>query len=612
MAPRSSRPQAGCDVVLVVMPFGPLLQPSIGLSLLRASLGGRPARIEYLTLAFADLIGADLYQFVAVEVNSEWLLGDWIFAGVLYGERDAGHDDYLSGFEGRRDELLRARRLAATFVEACLDRVRRSSPRIVGFTNAFAQQTASLALARRLKHEMPETAVVFGGANCEGVMGREIVRQFPFVDAVVSGEGDRIFSQLARRLLAGETLTDLPGVYCRGNLATLDALPRIAPRVDDMDALPYPDYDEFFVQWEASEACRNLAPMVLFETSRGCWWGTAHHCTFCGLNGSTMTHRSKSPGRAFAELEYLADRYPGRFILAVDNILDLRYFDTLISDLARSPLRLDLFYALKANLRKEQLRALRDAGIVRIQPGIESLSDPVLRLMRKGETGLQNIQLLKWCRELGLRPNWNFLWGFPGEPIEEYERMARLVPLLTHLTPPQAARRIRLDRFSPNFELGAELGFEDVAPCPAYQAVYPLEPEALRNLAYHFAFRYRDGRDVESYTGPLSQELERWRGVHPQSELFFADRGSELWIWDLRPVAAEALTVLTGLDRNLYLACDGIRGIQRLGVEAAAAGEGPVSIDEVETRLQPLVERGLMIRQGDLLLSLAVPASGRL
>jgi ribosomal peptide maturation radical SAM protein 1 len=621
---RARRPRRSCDVLLAVLPFGPLLQPSLGLSLLRASLGGRAARIariEYFTLPFADLIGADLYQFVAIEVNSEHLLGDWIFAGALYGEGTVDSDDFLNevlrasvppgpAAERRRGELLRARELAGPFVETCLARVLEGSPRIVGFTDAFAQQTAALALARRVKQERPETSILFGGANCEGVMGREIVRQFPFVDAAVSGEGDRIFQPLVRRLLAGETADDLPGLYTRGN-AALDGPPSTAPRIEDMDSLPYPDYDDFFAQWEASEACRDLSPLVLFETSRGCWWGTAHHCTFCGLNGSTMTHRSKSPERAFAELHYLADRYPGRFLLAVDNILDWRYLDTLIPELARAPRRLDLFFALKANLRKEQLRALRDAGVGKIQPGIESLSDPVLRLMRKGETGLQNIQLLKWCRELGLQPTWNFLWGFPGEPIEEYERLAGLVPLLTHLAPPQVSRRIRLDRFSPNFELGAELGFDDLAPCPAYRAVYPLASEALRNLAYHFAFRYRDGRDVAAYTEPLAREIEIWRSVHPRSGLVCAERGAELWIWDLRPVAAQALTVLAGLDRHLYQACDGIRGLQGLADEAAAFERRTVSAGEVGERLQPLVNRGLMIRQEDSWLSLAVPASGQ-
>ena len=77
---------------------------------------------------------------------------------------------------------------------------------------------------------------------------------------------------------------------------------------------------------------------------------------------------------------------------------------------------------------------LARAGVRSIQPGIESFSDSVLRLMRKGVTGLQNVQLLKWCRELGLRPYWNLLWGFPGEDPQEYARMAeRLVVIAEKL-----------------------------------------------------------------------------------------------------------------------------------------------------------------------------------
>src|SRR5512144_1002972 len=106
-----------------------------------------------------------------------------------------------------------------------------------------------------------------------------------------------------------------------------------------------------------------------------------------------------------------------------------------------------LFYEVKSNLRKEQVKQLRDAGITEIQPGIESFSDAVLKLMRKGVSALQNIQLLKWCKEFGVQPRWNVLWGFPGEAGEEYERMAAMIPLLAHLPPPVSASGLRLDRF---------------------------------------------------------------------------------------------------------------------------------------------------------------------
>src|SRR5262249_20771184 len=162
------------------------------------------------------------------------------------------------------------------------------------------------------------------------------------------------------------------------------------------------------------------------------WWGQRMHCTFCGLNGERMRFRSKSPTRVLSELASLRAEHPGLPIGVVDNILDMSYFHTVLPALAADGGALRLFYEVKANLRKEHVRLLRDAGVRDIQPGIESLSDGVLRLMRKGVSALQNIQLLKWCVELGVHPVWNVLWGFPGEDPAEYIRMARLVPLLTH------------------------------------------------------------------------------------------------------------------------------------------------------------------------------------
>ena len=48
--------------------------------------------------------------------------------------------------------------------------------RVVGFSSTFQQNTASFALARRLKQRYPGIVTVFGGANFDGEMGLELVR----------------------------------------------------------------------------------------------------------------------------------------------------------------------------------------------------------------------------------------------------------------------------------------------------------------------------------------------------------------------------------------------------------------------------------------------------
>ena len=87
--------------------------------------------------------------------------------------------------------------------------------------------------------------------------------------------------------------------------------------------------------------------------------------------------------------------------------------------------------------------------------------------MRKGVSALLNLRLLRNCRELGVGLVWSILYGFPGEPRDAYDAVAKMAPLLEHLQPPVGCGRIRLDRFSPNFERAAEIGFRNVTPMPA-------------------------------------------------------------------------------------------------------------------------------------------------
>ncbi|HSD26627.1 MAG TPA: RiPP maturation radical SAM C-methyltransferase, partial [Vicinamibacteria bacterium] len=549
------------DVLLVCMPFGGVFSPSIGLSLLKAELAaeGIPARVVYFSIRFAELVGQDFYYKLASDgiPSIENLAGEWIFSRALFGSRPE-NEEYVDAILRKRvnwitndserpasptlvARILRAREAVDGFLGQCRQDLVQARPKLIGFSSMSQQHVASLALARLVKRSLPETFVVFGGANCADVMGAETVRRFPFVDAAVSGEADLVFPELVRRVLEGRSVAGLPGVRTRDEAEPPAGRFSHGPMVQDLDALPHPDYGDYVRQFEASRYGPAWLPRIYVETSRGCWWGQKSQCTFCGLDSRTIGYRRKSARRSIDEIVSLTKRHPGCPVEATDNILDMRALDDFVPELASRRPRVDLFYEVKANLRKEQLRRLREAGVSIVQPGIESFSDPVLRMMRKGTTAVQNIQLLKWCKELGITPYWNLLWGFPGEPPEEYARMARLVPLLTHLVPPKGFGAIRLDRFSPNFTAAQRLGFTDVAPLAPYRHIYGLPLEALQNLAYFFGFRYREPRDVDGYVRPLEKELERWRKVGARSELFSAAVDGALLVWDLRPAARQPL-----------------------------------------------------------------------
>jgi ribosomal peptide maturation radical SAM protein 1 len=605
------------DVLLVSMPFGPLFSPSLGLSLLQPQVVSRglTCRVDYFTLPFAERIGEALYSKITSQnrAMSRAFVGEWIFSHALY-DWDAAHDErYLAEVlltppawlgrnptrppaRGEVRAILAARDAASAFIDWCADRVVESQPRIVGFTSVFQQHLASLALAKRIKAQLPDTYIVMGGANCEATMGVETVRQFPYVDAAVSGEADQVFAELALQIVGRAPAADLPGVITRstvGGPAGCGPAPT-APAVTDLDALPYPDFSDFFDQMARSRFRDEWQPSVFVETSRGCWWGERMHCTFCGLNGATMSYRSKSAPRALAELLHLASAHPGCDIQVVDNILDLKYFKTLLPELAARKLKVELFYETKSNLKKDQVRLLRDAGVLTIQPGIESFSDRVLKQMKKGVSGLQNIQLLKWCKEMGIHPIWNFLIGFPQESPDDYFEMADLATRVCHLPRPSGVSVIRLDRFSPNFNQAGQLGFSKLRPVPFYEFLYDLPEGARHNLAYYFAYDYKVPQDVARYADPLVRRVHAWKTTWRHAELVSVDLEDRLVVFDTRPRAAAPVSVLTGADRELYLTCDAITDASTL--DAASAG-----------RLGALASTGLMLNTGAKYLSLAVP-----
>jgi ribosomal peptide maturation radical SAM protein 1 len=625
---------ANTSVLFISMPFAPLLTPSLGLSLLKAKLAedGIASEILYFGIDLAQRVGPSIYSKIAsgAPANHD-LAGEWIFSNAVFNQTESAEKNYIREIlRGQHpahnktannqrefpdeffEELISIRGQITTFLDECLEQVIIRKPQFIGFTTVFQQNLASLALAIRIRERLAETFLVFGGANCEGLMGQELLRQFSFIDAIVSGPGEMVVTQLVKRALEGHSIAGIPGISFRRDV-TSKGLVKNALQIPQMDDLPIPDFDDYFSQFKDAKMDLPIQPRLLFETSRGCWWGQKHHCTFCGLNGQSMNHRSKSAARALYELEELAQRYPGLQFSVVDNILDMIYFKDFLPSLAKrnaaslnteKGLRLELFYEVKANLKKVQLRLLRDAGVTQIQPGIESFSDAVLQLMHKGVRAIQNIQLLKWCKELGILPSWNILWGFPGEPPTDYLQMAELVPLLSHLPPPSSVSPIRLDRFSPNFEAPEKHGFRNVKPYPSYYYIYPLSDEAVHNLAYFFIYERIDQIDPQAYTAPLIQRITEWQDHYDRTDFFSIEVGHWLMLWDFRPIANTPLISLSGLARLLYLTCDQACTLAQLQDIATMRCFNKADIAPL---LEVMCERGLMLQDGGYYLSLAVP-----
>ncbi len=596
---------ADLPTVLVSMPFMNADRPSIQLGLLKAigEANGFGVRTLHANLDFAARIGLDRYRTIAEHYRR--LVGEWLFSVEAFGAAAPDQEarllaefgDEFGAAVGPPELLLRIREHdVGEYLDGIVDGFPWATTKVVGFSTTFQQNTASFALARRLKQRFPDIVTVFGGANFDGDMGRELVRTVDVVDFAVFGEGDSAFPRLLSAIAAGADPTGVPGVATRVTTAAPE------PPTARLDDLPAPDYAEYFDR-AAGLGIDTDEVWLPFESARGCWWGAKHHCTFCGLNGLTMAFRAKSPDRVRAELAGQARRYRNFRFEAVDNILDPRYLRELFPALADTDYQ--FFYEVKANLTRAQLRTLAHGGVTDLQPGIESLSTAVLRLMDKGVRAGQNVNLLRWARYHRMNVAWNILFGFPGETVADYAAQAAAVPHLVHLQPPSGANQVSLERFSPLFDQPDRFHLPPPQPEPSLRYVYPSTVDIDR-VAYFF--EYEPSLPPAAYE-PLRKAVAEWRlawqtGAPPILE-YRATPGF-LRIYDTRQPGHEGIHTFHDTLADIYLAC-GDRPTTAAAVHAAIDAAAPVTA--IEDAFRQFQEHGLMFLDGNLALALAIPAT---
>jgi len=611
-------------VALVQMPWGAVSQASIALGILKrlANKEGFDVDVHYLNMQFASLVGFELYESISVRSALD---PEWFFSSALFGPSGLGlirnsWDDLIQTDRGAQTaERLKALtgseskcreisdEIIPDFIDDCLTRIDWSQYKVIGFSTTFAQTISSLLLARHLKERYPNTKIVFGGANVDSEMGYELLKAFDWIDYIVHGEGEEVFGRLLDNIMSERYLDHVPGISMR-NGADVIAGYADCQMLKDLNDSPTPDYSDYFAEVERTGFDRLAQVQLPFESSRGCWWGAKFHCTFCGLNRDTMSFRKKTPARVYDELMELAGKYRCLTLNATDNIIDMDYFKEVLPRLAETEVDFQIFYEVKANLRKDQIQKLAAAGVTQIQPGIESFSTDVLRLMKKGVSAIQNIQLLRWCFEFDVEPSWNILYGFPGETAAQYEDLPNVFRLLFHLPPPVGITPVIFERFSPYHFDTAKYGLK-LTPFPIYQMLYPEQLVDLEKLAYYFEGQWDQNGRPEEYIQPALQAFGEWVSRWVKNEvLFYYERGPGfMTLHDNRPLQGDEelqarKIVLDDVQSRIYLHCDGIRSFR----DIQQIVEDRLSAEETQSLLDQFVDNGLMFRENDLYLSLAV------
>jgi len=103
----------------------------------------------------------------------------------------------------------------------------------------------SLALARKVKRRHPDTVIVFGD-RMRRRHGQELLKQFPFVDAVVNGEAEEALPTLVRRVVDKQP-GPMPESWSGANRRRSSASRRRELPLSPPGQLPIPDLRDFSI-----------------------------------------------------------------------------------------------------------------------------------------------------------------------------------------------------------------------------------------------------------------------------------------------------------------------------------------------------------------------------
>jgi ribosomal peptide maturation radical SAM protein 1 len=609
----------GAQVALVNMPFSFSKYPSIQLGTLAALLKSQdiPVDCHHLNVHFAHKIGVPLYELIC---EKRALFGEWLFSYLLFRDNPK-RAEYPRVFKPVFEQIAQqsgqpiayfqdlANRIAPQFLTWALTAFDWNRYKLIGFTSTFDQNVASLTMAKLIKDLYPDVTIVFGGANYDGEMGLEYLRAFSFIDHVVVGEGEVAFPALARRLLSPHTADAFPEGVASREKGEVRFRPNPSLFSDFTKTGP-PDYDDYYrLLAELGETALGLDRILLYEGSRGCWWGEKHHCTFCGLNAQSMKFRAKSADQVAREMTYLSLRYDTARFRLVDNIIDMKYIDQLFGKFAAEHRDLDVFIETKSNLHKQQIRTLAAGGVKCMQPGLESLSMTQLRAMDKGVTPMQNIVCLKWSFYYRITVSWNILLGFPGETNEDYLRQIDLIPSLLHLQPPEATGKFWLERFSPYYARPHEYGVRMTGPGLAYEYVYDPRQVDLNKIAYDFEYELDGWRIDPHIYQELVTAVESWQRLHASGDrpfLYYSKALGYVTVYDGRNPSAPTRRRYDGMAAVVIEVCnEGPKSVEQIRTAVAAEVEG--SRDELPSVLADLTSQRVLHEERGRYFTLAIP-----
>ncbi|MDJ0764557.1 MAG: radical SAM protein [Myxococcota bacterium] len=293
----------------------------------------------------------------------------------------------------------------------------------------------AILATEKLKAQYPDHTIVLGGVGAKAVEAA-VLSRFPWIDLIAHGEGERAIVPLLKSLQNGRDVSQVPGLYYRRETGEIACNPS-PPRIDDLDTIARPAYHKVLL--EDYDAYGMIS-------SRGC----PYKCSFCSV-APVWNHKChfRSPEDVVAEMKELHDAAGVDLFLFQDEFFVssktavMRYCDAL----RKTGLKVRWKAFARVDLADQELmETMASTGCLEIRFGIESGSERILALTKKGFTPDMAVDVVSRATQLFPRVDTFFVWGYPNETLDDFYQSlfqmisfrlmgARILPSLLCLLP---------------------------------------------------------------------------------------------------------------------------------------------------------------------------------
>ncbi len=328
-----------------------------------------------------------------------------------------------------------------------------------------------------------------------------------FVDAVCIGEGELTMADYVAAFYGGKGLSGVNGIWFKKDGQLVKNPPR--PAIEDVNTLPFPAYDLFnmevytnnFVQLDSYSPNLLGASVIV---SRGC----PYMCAYCQptlkkIFGPKM--RIRSPQKAVEEIKILSEKYNVQAIYFQDDTLTA--FKEWIKEFCELMVKernsgLDIVWACNTRadtIDFETLAMMKDAGLVKLKVGIESITDRIRNGIYKKNVSREQInRLMADCKKLGIQLTGFFMLGAPTETEKEVKDTIRFAASSSFIEANFSIATPLPETFlydfvkENNWNLPDDFGkydyYKTTRPKMALDEINPEKLEKLKKLAYLYFY----------------------------------------------------------------------------------------------------------------------------